>query len=418
MRLILLLAIIPFAFVNAQQPVYWELHENWTNNQWVNTKFYDYMYNQDNILIARYNHVNWNENLQRWDYVDSYTYSLNQCDSLVDMDYQEHLNTNSHTDYYRTNDCDRIDSLYNYQLFNLNPPFNQLRKTKYLYDSSGRKIKTISETNTPSPYGPYYNTTTWQFDTLGNLTGQSKSYTPPYPDGQYSGTGITFYYNNSQNYYASLSREFGQNSSNSGGDWYFYPYNNKLDSTLYYYNQFNTKDSLYTYKSVDINDTTEVWSLTRKILYKYTLNQKLDSIKLFDYQENTQQWQKDTLSVYEYDVDNLYRITLYHWQNNSWNNVKRITYGYLPTSISETPIEKPFTIFPNPAINSVTIGLDKTPAKPIYITIYSTIGQQMLSLATASRQTEIPVTTLSPGLYHAVINNNGELQKSTFTVID
>lgn len=411
--LLLLLTIMPFMRLNAQQnPVYWELREDGYNNSnqpdvlWENSHLKQYILNNNNQVSVEYI-SSWNENSLIWAHSSTQLYNYNNCDSLSVINIASNT---AYTQYYRTSNCEKVDSIIWYsENFVPGNTLQPSQKIFYTYDNNDRLINMLYRQNTPNGWVFSYG-----YSYVYNTDGLVDTEVYGYYSGNFENSTTTtkYYYNGiNPDYYAKTVNKYQQNMQTL--DYY----TSQWDSLLYTYVNPQKIDKIITYSNTSLYTDSATWQLSKQENFSYFNNSDTDSTVVTV--GFSQPYQNLRSTSFKYDINNrLYRESYYFGCSSNWCRSYRITYGYLPTSIEETKSSEPFILFPNPANAFITIRLDRTPTKPATITLYSALGQQVFNQTLVNQQTELPVNMLKPGLYFAVVNNSGVLQKSTFTVIE
>ena len=403
LQALLCLILLPAAFVNAQviMPV-WELHEKGESNLWVNKEFYTYQYNLNGQLEQKDSYLNWNSSSQQWSNKSTKIYNLNGCDSTKSIYGYNASNTlNDSMRYVRVDDCSRFDSSYRYTMNIPGAPTGMTSKSAYSYDINGRLTNITGYGFSPNS-GWYFNGgRTWQYNSDGNVNLYTKRTAYPYPGG-YDLDIVDYYYNNASNYYSSVTKHEELNVTIWNNQPEYDLRNYKVDSSLYYYNSFNQRDSVYSYSPIYFNDSLgqmqfSAWYLHTRKFYKYTNNQQTDSILTIKY--NNLEWINDSITTYEYIGDWLYRKSTYRWYNNEWTKFLRITYGD-PTGIEETAGLRGLKLYPNPAnTDNTIISFTDAPLKPYTLELYSMDGKLLHIDKATDKVYTLNTSGLSNGIY-------------------
>ena len=108
------------------------------------------------------------------------------------------------------------------------------------------------------------------------------------------------------------------------------------------------------------------------------------------------------------------QLTSEDWNGSAWVYTQRMTFTYSgPTSVSEAIKDADFTIYPNPASNTITIkSATSIPGSSYSITDQT--GKMMLKGKLMDETTTIDITSLNNGIYFVKIGDKGQ---HTFKVI-
>lgn len=87
----------------------------------------------------------------------------------------------------------------------------------------------------------------------------------------------------------------------------------------------------------------------------------------------------------------------------------------LPTSIKHTPNQKKVILYPNPAVNTITIDAGISDGT---ITITDVVGRQLKSLPVKNKPVALDIADMNPGIYSYTLqdNNTGEIYNGRFVV--
>lgn len=399
LQALLCLVLVAITFVNAQVTpnVYWRLDEVISSYEWKKNKLYQYNYNNAGSITEFYT-KHWDSGISNW-FADGgkyYTYTV--CNGLIEEDtYSATDFTNKIVYFFDDVDCAKTDSAVFLNHY-LNPNWTINRYQTYVYDSLNRLEKIIGRSQSDGQGTLGISTTkTFQYNAQNNITAIYNF--ALFPGMSYSNYATRYYYSNNTVPNATMSYHNGTDVTNLYGDIFYNSYFYKDDSAYTYYNNQNNIDSVINYKNN--NDSLYQWYLYNKHYYTYNVQNKLDSIKTFGYHVNTSQWQKDSIQVYEYDANNIYRITTLKWDGVNWNNYHRITYGYIPTAIAENPTSNnQFNLYPNPTnTDNTIISFTDTPLKPYTIELYSTDGKLLRTDKAIDKVYTLNTAGLTNGIY-------------------
>ncbi|MCK9270436.1 MAG: T9SS type A sorting domain-containing protein [Bacteroidales bacterium] len=137
---------------------------------------------------------------------------------------------------------------------------------------------------------------------------------------------------------------------------------------------------------------------------------------------STNRWANASLSVYEYDTAaNRTLYTFYSWDeyHQKWRNFYKQQFfwsWFTPQTIMELPAAR-FRVFPNPAVNSITVQMDgnTTESKPCLITIFSANGMKVMQQQVLDNQMQIDISALPAGQY--LLSVAGEKEKGAVVFI-
>lgn len=175
---------------------------------------------------------------------------------------------------------------------------------------------------------------------------------------------------------------------------------NDEDRTTYTYN--GTKVIL----SITQIWTGTIWENSIKDTYDYDGSGYL--VHMLSQKWVSGQWKNDYQSIItNYADGNPYQIVSQDWDDTSlaWKNDSRITFTYITLAIKDHVFEKSFAIYPNPALDKITIKANDNSLGSKY-SVSDQMGRQFLNGTITDRETVINIDQLATGVYFIQMGQN------------
>lgn len=82
--------------------------------------------------------------------------------------------------------------------------------------------------------------------------------------------------------------------------------------------------------------------------------------------------------------------------------------GELVDEVAETPVDLDYSIYPNPTTGELTLALGDSNFNLAQLTVYNSLGQQVLSQQLTNTQTTVSMDDLAPGVYVVRVDCDGQ----------
>ena len=158
------------------------------------------------------------------------------------------------------------------------------------------------------------------------------------------------------------------------------------------------KDTVYKYKFIT---GTQVKELVGREIYKYDANNNQTENLSQAWNSSSNAWENSNKKTYEYNGNNdlIAQDEYYSWNNTALYYASHyrdeIHYLCLTTGINEHGKKHPFTAFPIPAFDEITVQTTER----IYFTIYDLSGRVAVKSFIVHGSKKVPVADLKAGIY-------------------
>ncbi len=330
---------------------------------------YDSITYFDGVNIKQHYSNVWNSVAQTW--IDN-KYIEYEAPELLKEEFDKKFSNGIQQYYYGfremyDNSNGRADTMFRYNYNSEINSWDKFRKTIFYYDESGGCAEEITkqfdeETNSWSNYYMYI----YSYNNNGDPdTVELKSWDIESNNWRDNYIGY-FTYDASGRLIHRLQMEYNiglQEMVNSNN--YLVEYNNNKVTQVYQY--WHMPDGS--------------WENQYRYFFSYIAENKFDTIQQDLWNNQSEQWGKEYLTVSQYDNhENIFEEIYYRFSGGDWTLETQTDFYWTPFISNDIPeiIESPLTAYPNPASTNVTFTVNNlTQYRDLTVNIFNISGQKL-----------------------------------------